>query len=59
MERTLSSQQRHSARQTKPSCNVLIVGAGLAGLATAIAIRRTGHQVTVLERMPELHEVKH
>lgn len=32
----------------------VIVGAGIGGLATAIALRRTGWDVTVLERAPEL-----
>lgn len=35
----------------------LVVGAGVAGLASAISLARTGWQVTVLERSPELAEV--
>src|SRR5947209_7252751 len=35
---------------------ILIVGAGLAGLTTAIGFMRHGHLVTVLERKPMLSE---
>lgn len=38
-------------------CHVLIVGCGLGGLASAIGIRKAGHEVTVLERAAELQEV--
>lgn len=31
---------------------ILIIGAGIAGLSTAISLRRSGHNVTVLERHP-------
>lgn len=36
---------------------VLVVGAGLGGLATAIALARRGHTVEILEQAPELGEV--
>jgi 2-polyprenyl-6-methoxyphenol hydroxylase-like FAD-dependent oxidoreductase len=36
---------------------VLVVGAGIAGLSVAIALRRVGLHVTVVERAPELREV--
>src|SRR5690242_7828844 len=32
--------------------NILVHGAGLAGLTTAMLLARDGHQVTVLERDP-------
>lgn len=37
--------------------NIIVVGAGLGGLATSIALRLRGHAVTVLEKTPELGEV--
>lgn len=36
--------------------DLVIVGAGIAGLSTAIAARRTGRSVTVVERAPQLNE---
>lgn len=38
-------------------CHVIIIGAGLGGLATAIAIRKAGHKVTILEQAAELSEI--
>jgi 2-polyprenyl-6-methoxyphenol hydroxylase-like FAD-dependent oxidoreductase len=35
----------------------IVVGAGIAGLASAVSLARTGWHVTVLERSPELGEV--
>lgn len=33
--------------------NILVVGGGIGGLAAAIALRRAGHDVSVIERDPE------
>lgn len=40
-----------------PGCPVAVAGAGIAGLATAIALQRRGIQARVFERAPELKEV--
>ncbi len=39
------------------SLHVLVVGAGLGGLATAIALSRQGHQVSVFEQAPQIGEI--
>jgi 2-polyprenyl-6-methoxyphenol hydroxylase-like FAD-dependent oxidoreductase len=39
------------------SDRALVVGAGIGGLATAIALQRAGREVLVLERTPELWEI--
>jgi 2-polyprenyl-6-methoxyphenol hydroxylase-like FAD-dependent oxidoreductase len=36
---------------------VVVVGAGIGGLATAVALRRAGHEVEVIERATALEEV--
>src|SRR3954462_15949938 len=37
--------------------NVIVVGAGLAGLGAAIGLARDGHEVTVMERAAEMGAV--
>ncbi|KAJ6489048.1 hypothetical protein C8R45DRAFT_993497 [Mycena sanguinolenta] len=42
--------------QAKLSIDFLVIGAGVSGLACAIALRRVGHRVIVLEREKEIGE---
>jgi salicylate hydroxylase len=42
----------------KVKLTVVIVGAGLGGLAAAIGIARAGHQVIVIEQAAILSEVR-
>jgi salicylate hydroxylase len=37
--------------------NVIIVGAGIGGMAAATALGRRGHKVTVFEDAPQIGEV--
>lgn len=37
--------------------NIIICGGGLGGLGAAIALKKKGHRVTVLEGAPQLAEV--
>lgn len=41
----------------KPLFSILIVGCGLSGLASALALAQAGHHVTVFERSAKLQEV--
>ncbi|MDQ3283874.1 MAG: FAD-dependent oxidoreductase, partial [Acidobacteriota bacterium] len=38
-------------------CRAIVIGGGIGGLTTAIALRRIGIEVTVYERAPELNDV--
>ena len=40
------------------TCHIVIVGCGLGGLAAAIALKRQGNDVTMLEQAARLSEVK-
>ncbi|KAK9474983.1 3-hydroxybenzoate 6-hydroxylase-like protein [Dipodascopsis tothii] len=51
----MSSSSLPEQAATKLSC--IVIGAGLGGLAAAIAIARKGHSVTVFEQAPALGEV--
>ena len=45
------------APRNTPSPDVLVVGGGIAGLATALGLRHAGASVTVVEQEPDFHEV--
>ena len=42
---------------TPPSYNVVIIGAGIAGLSASIALTLKGHKVTILERSSALQSI--
>lgn len=46
-----------SATKRPFPCHVLIIGAGLCGLGAAISIALEGHQVSVFESAPQLHQI--
>lgn len=50
---------RNQSPSPKISLKVVVVGAGLGGLATAIAFARSGHRVEVLEQASKLGEVEY
>src|SRR3712207_13545 len=49
-------QRKYWCRGGRMGHAAVAVGAGVAGLASAISLAQTGWQVTVLERSPELGE---
>ncbi|HWM72116.1 MAG TPA: FAD-dependent monooxygenase [Nocardioides sp.] len=53
----LVSVQESSSPSPVSGPKVLVVGAGIGGLATAVALRRRGIDAVVLEQAPELREV--
>lgn len=50
-------QINNAMSSTKLSTDIIIVGAGIGGPGSAIALARAGHRVTVLEQSPEFVEV--
>ena len=54
---SLSSLGWKQSKGENAKLRVIIVGAGLAGLATAISCAINGHEVVVLESAKELAEV--
>lgn len=42
---------------TSRKLSIIVAGAGIGGLTTAIALRRAGHMVTVYEKASLSHEV--
>jgi salicylate hydroxylase len=46
-------------RDAKAPLKIIVVGAGLGGLSTAIALARRGHKVIVLEQASRLGEVRY
>ncbi|KAL1611908.1 hypothetical protein SLS60_000130 [Paraconiothyrium brasiliense] len=52
-----ASSQTALPKEATIKLKTIIAGAGLGGLATAIALRRRGHEVTVFEKATELGEV--
>ncbi|KAF9887004.1 hypothetical protein FE257_010620 [Aspergillus nanangensis] len=49
--------ENNTLSATKTCLDIIVVGAGLGGLATAIALSTSGHNVTIFEQTPELGEV--
>ena len=50
--------QPHSRLESSATvCHIIIIGGGLAGLATALGLRKLGHTITVLERTSEFSKV--
>lgn len=52
-----NSQSAHYSPKMQSSLHLIIVGAGLSGLATAVSCAQSGHTVTVLEQAQGLAEV--
>lgn len=47
-----------SKRERPAALDIVVVGAGISGLATAISCSLSGHHVTIFEAAKELGEVR-
>ncbi|KAH7324225.1 hypothetical protein B0I35DRAFT_348493 [Stachybotrys elegans] len=54
---TLRDNYPHAGRMAVRPLHVVVVGAGITGLTAGLALRRTGHSVTILEQAPQISEV--
>lgn len=56
MSEDLIDQALSMSREPPSGIDVLVVGAGLAGLGFAIEAHRKGHNVKILERRPDTND---
>lgn len=59
MQNSTTSKLLPPKKYAALAIDFLIVGGGIAGLASAIALTRIGHRVTVLERDATVDHVRH
>lgn len=53
----IRDEYKYLSRHAVKPLDVLIIGAGIAGLSAGLALSRDGHSVTILESASELTEV--
>lgn len=46
-----------AAHRSEPTSDVVVVGGGIGGLSSALALARHGYAVQVLERAPRFAEI--